>query len=125
MLLHVAKTNGYPLILLTKLHTGMFQTATSPIIPNIHRTKRNICVTFIFHVTLIRNLSHIFRNTVLKITFRSTNTNRNTLRTRTNNIFKKPNWHVPYEMGNMSNFTYSTEGPLIRTQYRQHSLYQV
>jgi hypothetical protein len=55
---HVATTNLYPILLLTKLYTGMLHKATSPAVRNTHRTKMNICVTFIFQAHIIR-ICHI------------------------------------------------------------------
>jgi len=121
-MLHIAKTKDFTLLLLlTKLNTQLLHNTTSPVIPNTHNTTREILVTFIFHEPLTRSLSHLFRNTNFKITLRYTNTNRNTLRTRTDNSVTK---HLSgiYEMKRQTCKLYDIgeTGSKLELRYRQH-----
>jgi hypothetical protein len=88
-ILNIGKTNGFQVSLLKKLNTAMFHRTPSPLTPNTHNTTHKLWETFKFHGLLIRKLIHLLRNTSLKITFRSTNTNRIILRIRTDNSVTK------------------------------------
>jgi len=78
-ILHIAKTNGFPLSLLTKPNTK----------PNTENTTQKISVIFTIHSPVFRKLTNFFRNTNLKIVFRFMNTIHNILHTRTNNTITK------------------------------------
>jgi hypothetical protein len=73
----MAKTDGFPLSLLTKLNTAILNKTKSPHIPNTHNTTQKMYATFILHSSLTRKMTNLFHNTNLKIAFRSTNTFRN------------------------------------------------
>jgi hypothetical protein len=84
-ILHITKTSGYPIPLITKLNTQIEHKLSKPNMTNDYPNSLQIWITFTFNSPVIRKITNLFQDTNLKIAFRTSNFIHNILNTRIHN----------------------------------------
>jgi hypothetical protein len=82
-ILHVSKTNGYPLSTITKLNTQIQNKLHNLSVTNEHSNKK--WTTFRYHSPMIGKMTIVFHDTNLKLAFRTKNSIQNILNTQNQN----------------------------------------
>ena len=85
---YIARQNGYPFTLISKLNKNILNRNNSTIDKHIQEGKKT-WVVFEYHNPIIRKVTNIFRSSNLKIAYRTSNTTQNILKQNrdTNDIY--------------------------------------
>jgi len=84
-ILHIAKTNGFPCSLISKLNVQITQTISLPPSHNSTPSNPQNWVTFTFHNAMKRKIADLFKNNNIQIIYHTNNTIYGIFKTSSNN----------------------------------------